>query len=243
MVHPKFLSSAEIVKAAVHLVECREAEGLSLRAVAAALSVKAPSLYRYFPDKEALEIAVAEEILNVILNTFEAASATADQDTRYRRIGGRLFGLCAGAVPALRVRHAGRTLENSWVEGWQGCVELHSHGFQRRFWTAGRHRCCCRYLVLPAWIRDPRTLRCVWDIASETRAGARRRSLLSYLRQGRHACTERDSDASDKGTIKEALNVSNRNVHAEFRSSAQCSERRCATRRALRHFPRASATP
>lgn len=57
-----------------------------MRAVAAALGVKAPSLYRYFPDKEALEVAVAEAIQSVILGEFRTASASADPDAGFRRI-------------------------------------------------------------------------------------------------------------------------------------------------------------
>jgi AcrR family transcriptional regulator len=49
------------------------------------VGVKAPSLYRYFPHKEALEVAVAEEILNAMLGELRAASATANLDTRFRR--------------------------------------------------------------------------------------------------------------------------------------------------------------
>jgi AcrR family transcriptional regulator len=86
MAYPKLLSSEEILKTAVHLVEHGDADGLSLRAVAAELGVKAPSLYRYFADKEALELAVAEEILKVMLAEFRAASASADPDTRFRRV-------------------------------------------------------------------------------------------------------------------------------------------------------------
>jgi AcrR family transcriptional regulator len=86
MAYPKLLSSEEILKTAVHLVEHGDADGLSLRAVAAELGVKAPSLYRYFPDKEALEVAVAEEILSVMLIEFRTASATANPDTRFRRM-------------------------------------------------------------------------------------------------------------------------------------------------------------
>jgi AcrR family transcriptional regulator len=86
MAYPKLLSAEEILKTAVHLVEHGDADGLSLRAVAAALGVKAPSLYRYFPDKEALEVAVAEEVLTVMLDEFRTASATADPDTRFRRM-------------------------------------------------------------------------------------------------------------------------------------------------------------
>jgi AcrR family transcriptional regulator len=85
MAYHKLLSSADILKTAVHMVEHDDADGLSLRAVASALGVKAPSLYRYFPHKEALEVAVAEEILNVMLGELRAASATANPDTRFRR--------------------------------------------------------------------------------------------------------------------------------------------------------------
>src|SRR5580693_4510440 len=86
MAYPKLLSSADILKTAVHLVEHGDADGLSLRAVASVLGVKAPSLYRYFPDKEALEIAVAEEILTVMLGEFRSASATANPATKFRRL-------------------------------------------------------------------------------------------------------------------------------------------------------------
>lgn len=86
MSHPKLLSPEHILKTAVRLVEYGDIDGLSLRAVAAELGVKAPSLYRYFSDKEALEIAIAEYILNVMLGEFRAESATADPETRFRNM-------------------------------------------------------------------------------------------------------------------------------------------------------------
>ncbi len=85
MAYPKLLSSVDILKTAVHMVEQDDGDGLSLRAVASALGVKASSLYRYFPQKQALEVAVAEEILNVMLGELRAASPTANPDTRFRR--------------------------------------------------------------------------------------------------------------------------------------------------------------
>jgi AcrR family transcriptional regulator len=85
MAYPKLLSPAAIVRTAVQMVERDDADGLSLRAVASELGVKAPSLYRYFPDKEALEVAVAEEIWNLMLVELRDASATADLNTRFRR--------------------------------------------------------------------------------------------------------------------------------------------------------------
>ena len=86
MAHPRLLSSADILKTALHLAEHGGADGLSLRAVAAALGVKAPSLYRYFPDKEALEVAVAEEVLTIMLGEFRSASTASDPNTRFRRL-------------------------------------------------------------------------------------------------------------------------------------------------------------
>jgi AcrR family transcriptional regulator len=86
MAHPRLLSAEDILKSAVHLVEHGDADGLSLRAVAANLGVKAPSLYRYFPDKQALEVAVAEEILAGMLAQFRAVSATVNPETKFRRV-------------------------------------------------------------------------------------------------------------------------------------------------------------
>jgi AcrR family transcriptional regulator len=84
MAYPKLLCSSDILKTAVAMIEQDGADALSLRAVASVLGVKAPSLYRYFPQKEALEVAVVEEIMNAMLGKMQAASATADPETRFR---------------------------------------------------------------------------------------------------------------------------------------------------------------
>ena len=83
MAYPKLLSSAEILKTAVHILEQGDADGISLRAVASALGVKAPSLYRYFPDKDALELAVAHEALGAMLAEMQRAAA-ADPESSFR---------------------------------------------------------------------------------------------------------------------------------------------------------------
>jgi AcrR family transcriptional regulator len=131
MAYPKLLSSAEILKTAVHLLERGDADGLSLRAVALALGVKAPSLYRYFPHKEALEVAVAEEILTVMLGEFQAASANADADTKFRRMvdaylrfARERFSLYAFVVQSSRPERygskAGKALWNLLLEAASG---------------------------------------------------------------------------------------------------------------------------
>jgi AcrR family transcriptional regulator len=68
----------------MRLVAHDDADGLSLRAVASELGVKAPSLYRYFADKEALELAVSEVIWNLMLEELQHASEPSDADVRFR---------------------------------------------------------------------------------------------------------------------------------------------------------------
>ncbi len=86
MAYPKFLSSADILKSAVELVEHGDTDDLSLRAIASALGVKAPSLYRYFSSKQVLEIAVAEEIMGMMLAVLQPAKAIAAPHKRFREI-------------------------------------------------------------------------------------------------------------------------------------------------------------
>lgn len=65
------------------MVERGESDGLSLRAVAAVLGVKAPSLYRYFPNKSALELAVAEAALKQMCSELEPAGALAEPKAKF----------------------------------------------------------------------------------------------------------------------------------------------------------------
>jgi AcrR family transcriptional regulator len=74
MAHKKLLSADEILNVAIRMVEEGKSAGLSLRAVATALGVKAPSIYRYFPDKSALELAVATETLQRMQAQLAAAA-------------------------------------------------------------------------------------------------------------------------------------------------------------------------
>lgn len=68
----------EIVAAARSLLEEHGPDALSMRAIAERLGIRAPSLYKHVPDKEALEVAIVAEGLAEIADAFEAAAAEAD---------------------------------------------------------------------------------------------------------------------------------------------------------------------
>lgn len=55
-------------------------EALSLRAVAREVGVSAPSVYRHFPDKEAVLLAVAVELFGDLERTLNEAAARAGDD-------------------------------------------------------------------------------------------------------------------------------------------------------------------
>jgi len=83
MAYKRLLSADDILNVAVRMVEQGGADSLSLRAVAAALGVKAPSLYRYFANKGALEFAVFEEVVRRMRNELEPPAALSDAKTRF----------------------------------------------------------------------------------------------------------------------------------------------------------------
>ena len=86
MAYSKLICADDIVRTAVRMIEADDADGLSLRAIAGALGVKAPSLYRYFPDKGALELAVAEESLRVLQTEMKEATSGGNPDARFRAV-------------------------------------------------------------------------------------------------------------------------------------------------------------
>lgn len=55
--------AAQIVTAARAVLEAEGSEALTMRRLADELGIRAPSLYKHFPDKRALEVAVIEEVL------------------------------------------------------------------------------------------------------------------------------------------------------------------------------------
>ncbi len=61
MPYPSKTSPGAILSAALSLLETQGPQGLTMRSLAAALGLRASSLYRYYPDREALEAALADE--------------------------------------------------------------------------------------------------------------------------------------------------------------------------------------
>jgi len=90
-------SDAKVVRAARKLVEREGPALLSMQAVAAAVGVRAPSLYKRFPDRESLLDAVAEEALADL----RAALVTAD----HAPTGSAALAAMARAYRAFAKRH------------------------------------------------------------------------------------------------------------------------------------------
>ncbi|WP_051471325.1 TetR/AcrR family transcriptional regulator [Patulibacter minatonensis] len=69
--------AARIVDAARELLDAEGEERMSMRGIADRLDVRAPSLYKHFPDKEALEKAIIASVLDEQAALWRAASADA----------------------------------------------------------------------------------------------------------------------------------------------------------------------
>lgn len=65
---------ADILTAARDLLEAGGPEAVTMRAIAARLGIQAPSLYKHFPDKEALEVALITAGLADQARAFAAAT-------------------------------------------------------------------------------------------------------------------------------------------------------------------------
>jgi AcrR family transcriptional regulator len=85
----------EIVDAARELLEAEGIEAVTMRAVAERLGIRAPSLYKHLPDKDALEIALVARGFEEMGHVFETAVAGADDP----------LGALAGAYRAWALAH------------------------------------------------------------------------------------------------------------------------------------------
>ena len=90
-----------LIAAGLELLATRDAEALSLREVARAVGVSAPSVYRHFPDKEALMAALAREGLARLAVAQRAASERAGGGDAGFAATGRAYVRFALANPAL----------------------------------------------------------------------------------------------------------------------------------------------
>lgn len=90
-----------LITAGLDLLADRDLEGLSLREVARAVGVSAPSVYRHFPDKQALMTALALEGLAKLSAAQHEAVAGAQNSASAFTAAGRAYVRFALANPAL----------------------------------------------------------------------------------------------------------------------------------------------
>lgn len=69
----------EIVAAARELLDAEGADALSMRRIADSLGIRAPSLYKHLPDKEALEAALISDGLGEFAERMERAAEAGDE--------------------------------------------------------------------------------------------------------------------------------------------------------------------
>ncbi|HEX5621619.1 MAG TPA: TetR/AcrR family transcriptional regulator [Solirubrobacteraceae bacterium] len=74
----------EIVATARELLESEGPEALSMRRIADALGIRAPSLYKHLPDKQALEAALISAAFEEIAGVFAEAGDLASVAAAYR---------------------------------------------------------------------------------------------------------------------------------------------------------------
>jgi AcrR family transcriptional regulator len=79
---PTKITREQVLAKAIEILDQRGPDALSMRELAKSLAVKAPSLYRYFPDKLALEREVVESGNRLLLSGLEAAC----RDTEKREL-------------------------------------------------------------------------------------------------------------------------------------------------------------
>src|SRR5215218_2571794 len=102
-----------IVSAARQILEHEGAEGLTMRRLGEAVGIRAPSLYKHFPDKAAVEIALIEDGFAEVADRFEAALAEGEDPLARFAIAYRAFAhehphlyrlMTAGPLPRERLR-------------------------------------------------------------------------------------------------------------------------------------------
>src|SRR5688500_8414643 len=102
-----------IVSAARPILERDGADGLTMRRIAEAVGIRAPSLYKHFPDKAAVEIALIDEAFSDVAERFESALANGEDSLKEIATAYRAFALAhphlyrlmtSGPLPRERLR-------------------------------------------------------------------------------------------------------------------------------------------
>ena len=82
MPYPAQVNPQTILEAALELLESEGETALSMRRLAEKLGVKAPSLYRHYADKEALERAMSEQAAVLLREQLEQVTKNAQVQKR-----------------------------------------------------------------------------------------------------------------------------------------------------------------
>jgi AcrR family transcriptional regulator len=80
---PAKITRDQVLAQAIDILNERGPDALSMRELAKSLEVKAPSLYRYFPDKLALEREVVESGNRLLLAALESACRSREKSDLY----------------------------------------------------------------------------------------------------------------------------------------------------------------
>jgi AcrR family transcriptional regulator len=80
---PTKITREQVLAQAIAILNERGPDALSMRELAKSLDVKAPSLYRYFPDKLSLEREVVESGNRLLLSALEAACRRIEKSGLY----------------------------------------------------------------------------------------------------------------------------------------------------------------
>jgi AcrR family transcriptional regulator len=75
---PRTPRAREIVSAAREILNAEGLDAMTMRRIADRLGIRAPSLYKHFPDKQSLEAAVISDAFEEQARTFEQAVAGSD---------------------------------------------------------------------------------------------------------------------------------------------------------------------
>jgi AcrR family transcriptional regulator len=126
---PARTSTTEIVAAGRAILEAEGLDGLTMQRVAAAVGVRAPSLYKRVDGRSELVRLIALDVANELSTVLEAAATTGDP--------GRDLVAIASAFRAFAHRHpeAYALLFRRLPEGLNAQIDMGSPGFQAVFRT------------------------------------------------------------------------------------------------------------